>query len=337
MNNAARIITLIGIFVVYLVTSVYADTHTGKKVLFVNSYHHGYDWSDGITQGILDTFGARMTSTGKVDSSESKVQLKIIYMDTKRNKTEEFKKSAALKAKEMIDSWQPDVVITSDDIAAKYLIIPYYNSNSTQPFVFCGINIDATRYGFSRENITGMVEDILMKQLMDELRKHAKGDRIGVLGADTLTRREAAALYKSHYNLDVENRYAATFDDWKKEYKSLQDAVDILLVTSPNGISGWDKKAAAEFVLKHTKIPSGATILSAMPYSLIGFTKIAKEQGEWAAKAALEIIGGKSTKDIPITVNHQAQVDLNMRLAKKMGIVFPLDLVERGVFVEMDE
>ncbi len=63
-----------------------------KKVLFVNSYHPGYDWSDGITQGILDTFGARLKSDGEVDNSASKVILKIFFMDTKRNKSEEFKK-----------------------------------------------------------------------------------------------------------------------------------------------------------------------------------------------------------------------------------------------------
>ena len=63
-----------------------------KKVLFINSYHRGYDWSDGIAQGILDTFGATMKSNGEVDNSESKVILKIFYMDTKLNKSEKFKK-----------------------------------------------------------------------------------------------------------------------------------------------------------------------------------------------------------------------------------------------------
>jgi hypothetical protein len=29
-----------------------------KKVLFVNSYHQGYDWSDGIIKGAMDIFGA---------------------------------------------------------------------------------------------------------------------------------------------------------------------------------------------------------------------------------------------------------------------------------------
>lgn len=304
-----------------------------KKVLFVNSYHRGYDWSDGITQGILDTFGATLKSNGEVDNSESKVILKIFYMDTKRNGSKESKESAALKAKEVIDSWKPDVVIASDDNAAKYLIVPYYK-NSKLPFVFCGINIDASPYGFPSENVTGMVEVTLIKPMLKHLNKYAKGNRIGLLGADTLTRRKSAAIYGSYYKLDIDNRHAATFEEWKKEFAKLQDEVDMMLITSPAGISGWDRQAAVQFVLKNAKIPSGCMIHTAMPFALIGFTKVPQEQGEWAARTALDILAGKSPKDIPVVTNKKAKVYLNMRLAKKLGIKFPMELIERAGFVE---
>ena len=29
-----------------------ANTYTGKRVLCINSYHEGYEWSDGIERGI---------------------------------------------------------------------------------------------------------------------------------------------------------------------------------------------------------------------------------------------------------------------------------------------
>ena len=62
---------------------VHADDIAGKKVLFIDSYHTGYKWSDGITKGIQDVVG------------DSGVELKIHRMDTKRNTSEEFKKNAA--------------------------------------------------------------------------------------------------------------------------------------------------------------------------------------------------------------------------------------------------
>jgi len=107
----------------------------GKKVLFVDSYHEGYAWSDGVLNGV---------ETG-LDGKD--VELKVIRMDTKRNKTDDFKKAAALKVKAEIESFKPDVVIASDDNAAKFLIVPYYK-NSDLPFVFCGVSWDASGYGF---------------------------------------------------------------------------------------------------------------------------------------------------------------------------------------------
>ena len=65
----------------------------------------------------------------------------IFRMDTKRNTDEEFKKTAALKAKAEIEASKPDVVIAADDNASKYLIQPYFKDASL-PFVFCGVNWD---------------------------------------------------------------------------------------------------------------------------------------------------------------------------------------------------
>lgn len=41
-------------------------------------------------------------------------------MDTKLNNAEAFKRQAA---KRIIDEWTPDVVVSSDDNATKYLIV----------------------------------------------------------------------------------------------------------------------------------------------------------------------------------------------------------------------
>jgi hypothetical protein len=72
-----------------------ATSYTGKKVLFIDSYHEGYAWSDGITSSLKRT----LDGTG--------VELKIIRMDTKRNNDKEFKKNAALKAKSVIEQFMP--------------------------------------------------------------------------------------------------------------------------------------------------------------------------------------------------------------------------------------
>ena len=47
------------------------------------------------------------------------------------------------KAKAEIDAFKPDVVIAADDNASKYLIEPYFK-DAALPFVFCGVNWDAS-------------------------------------------------------------------------------------------------------------------------------------------------------------------------------------------------
>ncbi len=78
-------------------------------------------------------------------------------MDTHRYPEIDATKKAALAAFELARDLQPDIIITSDDNAAKYLIVPYLVDTAT-PVVFTGINGTVREYGFPAKNVTGMVE-----------------------------------------------------------------------------------------------------------------------------------------------------------------------------------
>ena len=129
----------------FISNTSFSRSYEGKKVLFIDSYHQGYAWSDGVTKGVQ----IKMKDTG--------VQLKVLRMDTKRNSSDDFKKEAAKKAVSVIKEFEPDVVIAADDNASKFLIKPYYK-DAELPFVFCGVNWDAKVYGYPYKNVTGMVE-----------------------------------------------------------------------------------------------------------------------------------------------------------------------------------
>ncbi len=298
-----------------------------KKVLFVDSYHEGYPWSAGITQGVEETLG-----TGDL---RKVVDLKTIRMDTKRNTAVEFKKTAALRVKGLIDSWRPDVVIAADDNASKFLIVPYFKGTSL-PFVFCGVNWDASAYGFPSSNVTGMVEVSLIPQLLKTIREYAAGDRVGLLGADNLSNRKEAANYKEKFQIDLSREvFVSNLSELKSAFEQLQKEVDMLILAPPSFLrTDSQKQEAAQFFLQRTSIPTGSVEDWITPYTLIGYTKVAREQGVWAAQTALEILKGQSPSDIPIVTNKTAKVFLNMRLAKKLGIKFPMDLISRATFVE---
>ena len=304
-----------------------------KKVLFIDSYHKGYEWSDGVLNGALLTFNAEFNDDDTVDNSKSKVELKIFRMDTKRNPSEEWKQSAGLKAKDLIETWKPDLVITSDDHAAKYVIVPYYK-NTTLPFVFCGINWDAKQYGLPCSNVTGMVEVADFKGMIDGLKEYSHGERVGFMTGNRYS--DFAMGEKSQSVLGItydKTYYVPTIEEWKERFLSLQDDVDILILENYMGIEGWEPAEVEAFILKNVKIPIATPQEFMMPYSLIGYVKIPEEQGSFAAKAALEILNGKSPTDIPVKTNEKLKIYLNMKMAKKLGIVFPIELVNGAELV----
>ena len=297
-------INLIILFSFYLSTQAHAN-----KCLFISSYHTGYAWSDGVEQGLRETlFG--------------KCELKQFNMDTKRNKNEEAKKKAAQKAIELIESWKPDVVITADDNAAKYLIKPFFKDHKL-PFVFCGINWNVDEYSFPYSNTTGMVEvapiDALFNKAKDILDYPAKAIYIG---ANTLTEQKNLKRFQQAaqiHAVSLDYRLVNSRQEWLDAYRSAQK-FDFIVIGSHSGINDWNEKIVVEFVKSSTKKLSLTNHGWMMPYTLLGLVKVPEEQGEWAGLAALEILRGTKPIDIPIVSNRRWDILLNSSVLEQSGI-----------------
>ena len=290
-------------------TTEQAD-YAGKKILWVDSYHAGYEWSDGIEEGV---------QTGLENSG---ADLKIVRLDTKVNPSEAFGQQAGLDAKAEIESFNPDVVIACDDNAQKYLVVPYLKDTDL-PVVFCGVNWDASIYGYPTSNVTGMIEIDLVTQMVDLLKPYAEGERIAYLTGDSETERKVFETYNDRFlNGQLQPAFVTDFDAFKSEYLRLQDEVDMVYVGNNAGITGWDDAAAETFMLENAKVPSGSSSDWMAPYVLLIVAKSAAEQGEWAAEAALSILDGATISEIPVAENRESSLILNLNLADKLDVVF---------------
>ncbi|MFH1093157.1 MAG: ABC transporter substrate binding protein [Candidatus Omnitrophota bacterium] len=300
-------------------TPAYAQ-YTGKKVLFVDSYSVGYAWSDGTYEGVEATF----KGTG--------IELKRFEMDTKRKRTKEEGEQAALNAKAMIEQWMPDVVIASDDNAARYLIQPYYK-DAAVPFIFCGINWDASIFGLPYKNVTGMIEVALVPQALSLIKVHAKGSRIGYIAADVETARKDGQYYKSIFKLELNEKYIKTMDEWEKAFTQMQEETDIIIVGNSAGIDDWNNDRAKAFHIASAKVPTTTLHEHMAPFALVGLTKIPQEQGKWAAETALEIIDGVSPESIPVAQNKDGALYINMPIASKLGVLFSTSLLKTATII----
>ena len=303
-----------------------------KRVLYINSYHPGYEWSDAIDSAIFKYFKIPIEDITTQGEGVGDVRLRIMYMDSKRHRSEQYLQRKGLEIKEFIEDWHPDVVITSDDNAAKYIIAPYFR-NHTIPFVFCGINWDASEYGLPVSNVTGMLEVQLIDDILAYLKPFAKGPRVGFLKGDDMSARKEAAFYEKRFALSLDARFVKNFAEWQKQYLALQQEADMLLLGNAASIIDWNPDEAKKIVAEHTRIPSGNWDLWMAPYALMTFATDPKEQGEWAAKTAKEILLGKDPSSIAIVHNVVAHIVLNMQLADSLNVKFPIDLIERAEFV----
>ncbi len=301
--------------------------YSGKKIIFIDSYHEGYEWSDDTVKGLLSI----LENTG--------VELKIHRMDTKREPSEESKVQAGIKAKSAIEEFKPNVVITSDDNAFKYLIMPYFK-DADLPVVFCGINWDVSVYKDAPyKNTTGIEEIASIDQLVEILKKYSRGNRIGLVAADNETQRKEGEYYKKLFNFVIDERYVKSLGDWKKAFLDLQGKVDILIVGNPVGIKDWPTKeqepeVIITFMIENTKVPTGTIYEWATQYTMVGLTKIPEEHGEWAGQAALKILDGISPSDIPVTQSKKGKIMLNLKVADQLGVVFEPYLLKAAEIVK---
>jgi ABC-type uncharacterized transport system substrate-binding protein len=329
-----KLLPLSGLLLVSL-SSLAAPPYAGKKVLFIDSYHGEYAWSAELAIGIKSVLVPEIMKGMSAEENQTPtgIELRILHMDTKRNGAEDFKQQAALEAKAEIESFKPDVVIACDDNASKYLVEPFYK-DADLPFVFCGVNWDASTYGYPYQNVTGMVEIDLVDQVLKHLKANAKGERIGFIGADNESEHKTMENQRRVFGIEFAKTYfPADFAAWKKDFSRAQEEVDMLIIGSYIGIYGWDETAAKAFVEANIKIPVGTPNDWEMPYAVIGITKVAQEQGIWAAQTALKILDGANPAQIPIVSNEQGHLILNLRLADKLGLAFKPSLLKLAEIV----
>jgi ABC-type uncharacterized transport system substrate-binding protein len=287
---------------------------TGKKVFIIDSYHEGYPWSDELVRSAEETLKAEG------------VECKVFRMDTKRNQSDEFARLAAEKAKAGIDAFKPDLIIAADDNASKYVLVPFYR-NASIPCVFCGVNWDASVYGFPCSNITGMVEVAPVAELLNYLKKCGSGPGAGWITADNSTQRKEGGAYKNTLKLDLTACYVRSFAEWKKEFIELQKKCGSIIVGNNSGIPDWNDAGAVKFMRENTKVPTGTVYDFMMPLSVIGFVKQAAEQGEWAGETAVKILRGASPPSIPVERNSRGDLMINRPLAKKLGLEIPPEIL----------
>jgi ABC-type uncharacterized transport system substrate-binding protein len=278
------------------------------RIFYVNSYHAGYGSSDDVMSGIKETF------------ADEKVELSTFFLDAKRRTSvPEIQQSVRTVLNE-IEKYKPDLLIVSDDNVVKDLVVPYFN-NTNLPVVFCGVNRSAEQYNLGG-NVTGMLEVLPLRELfLEVISNYPESKKLVVLSENSLSEQNNKTLLDTLYRnlgLGVKYSFAPDFTTWKEMFLDANETTDLIYMPTNGAIKNWDEDEAIKFVNENLKIPAITCDDFMMPYVVFGLTKVAKEQGQWAAKTAMEILNGQKPSEIPFTKNSQAKAYINTSLAEKI-------------------
>ena len=291
------------------------------KILHVMSYHSPWEWTDKQLQGFKDAL------------NDLDVQYKVFQMDTKRNSSEQWKLKVAAQAKELIDTWKPDLVFTNDDDAQLYVAKYYVNTDI--PFVFSAVNAEPEEYGFAgSKNVTGVLERIhfvqtvrLLKQLVPTVHKIAIITDTGKMWGPII---EMMKQSESELPQDVKiiSYYMLnTFEQYKKTVKDCEGKVDALGMLGvfefkdENGnnvpleqLQRWtvENSTLPDFAFWKDRVDKG---------TLCAVTVSGYAQGQAAGKIARGILSeGRSPASYPMRATETGIPLVNLARARKLNI-----------------
>ena len=292
---------------------------TKKKVLYLNSYHKGYLWSDQITEGIEKTLG-----------QDKNIDLYIEYLDSKRNIDTYLDKSHLQYLSDKYNRYKFDVVITSDDNAFNF-VKEYRKEFFTQtPVVFTGNNYFREEHLAGMINCTGVNEEADFHKNIELIKLlHPDTKKILIITDNTTTgkrvQEEVKQIQESMRNKlpKINLIYDVSEKELVDTLKSLKKSTVVLFsffFTDKNG-KFFEYDEGTELVAANCKVPLYGVWSFSLGYGIIGgWLTDGYYQGVEAANKTIKILSGIPAKEIPITYSTPTVLRIDYNIATKYQI-----------------
>jgi PAS domain S-box-containing protein len=272
-----------------------------KEVLLLHSYHKGYKWSDDISKAIEDKF-----------STHENIELTTMYMDTKRILDPIYLNNLANLYKEQLLNRKFDLIIVSDNNAFEFIIRYHEYLFKDIPVLFCGINnfdkafLDENNM---KEYTSGVVEQVDLEnnfRLIHNLHPNMKNliiinDKSNTGYAVKRDLRPIIEKYKEKFNIEYIDQL--DIESLKKRVKQLDknDVMLFLLLFKDTTGKYFTYKRGFKQIRDVSKNPIYGLWDFYLNYGIVGgLLTSATAQGDSVSDMALQVLNGKSIKEIPI-------------------------------------
>ena len=294
----------------------YADNI--QNVLYLNSYHSGYKWSDDILLGINSVF-----------KEQTNLVLFTEFMDTKRfldeNTFTRFNEYIKYKYK----NTSFDLIITSDDNAFNFIKENKKDLFPDLPVVFCGVNYFDKSEIKDIKNITGVNEKADLKATFNLILKLHPNTNLVVFICDQTYTGQKIVQKIHEMETFVPNRVKTMIVDDIEMTDLLQMVSNlprrsvIYFTTFFRDASGtfYEYDQSISMIANYSRVPIYGVWDFHLGHGIVG-GKLTSGfyQGETAAKLGIRILSGKSASSIPVVQQSPNKYMFDMEQLKRFRL-----------------
>ena len=302
-------------------TAARAAESPDYRVVFINSYHRGYEWSDGIEEGLRQ----RLNASGK------RVEISYEYLDSRRftygTQMEPLAQSMAAK----YAAYHPDLVVLSDNPAFDFVVKYRKRLFPDIPIVFCGFNSFRPDNLAGIDNATGINEEVTFEGTADlALKVHPETRTLVFImsSSDATGKRNSKTLTESVFPKYRERFNILTIQDasWTALRETLaqlpRDALVFIsgMIRQP-GEATLSVAGYAQMIAAASPVPTygfwdfylGSGVMG-------GHVLTGRDHGIAAADVALRILGGAKAGSIPVMMTSPATDRFDYKAMERFGI-----------------
>lgn len=304
LNNTLKFLVSLMLFCC-IVPEAQALTSDVPRILVINSYNYGYDWSDGELAGLQESFEGR----------HREFQLFVEYLDTKRFHRKEHFPAMANLLEEKYASQEIDVLVAMDNAALEFASQYRNRLFLGVPLIFCGVNNFQPEMIEGQSQITGIAERHDPEGTLNlALKLLPKTHRVIVLHDYTDTgqamRKELENIADHFPNIEFRFLEEAPIETTVSRLKKLSDGEIVLILTysleqGGRTFANWE---LAKLVSQNTQVPVFGLLAELLGHGVVGGMMLeGKDQGHRIAGVALRILAGTPATDIPVQLSNMSR------------------------------
>ena len=289
------------------------------RVLLLNSYHSGMDWTDGLTRGVREGLQASGLS----------VDLTVEYMDTKHVMDEEHLELFGRLLAHKYTHVRFDAIICADNEAFDFIRHWRDSAFPGVPVVFCGVGSYQDEWLSGLHGFTGVAETFDAAGTIDMmLTLHPETRRVMVvLGATTTGKRFRGELDRmiQPYKGRIQFLFLEGLQSSQLRSQVMQASQGTLILLMPVTRDGHGEYVScgemARLVSEASRVPVYACWDFYMGYGIIGgHLTVGRDQGFAAAQLAARILRGEKPEAIPVVKGTPASYIFDARQLDRFAI-----------------